>query len=75
MQGKVKTGADRFPEMGPALLKGRKFGLLTNPTGINRDFQSTIKVSASLEGAETGRSVRLRARNSRGAPGRRPVRR
>ncbi|EGL16248.1 MULTISPECIES: DUF1343 domain-containing protein [unclassified Paenibacillus] len=54
MQGKVKTGADRFPEMAPALLKGRKFGLLTNPTGINRDFQSTIQVCASLEEAELG---------------------
>ncbi|GAB6992256.1 exo-beta-N-acetylmuramidase NamZ family protein [Paenibacillus pini] len=52
MNIKVKTGSDRFKEVATELLQGRTFGLLTNPTGVNSQFESTIKVCASLEGAK-----------------------
>lgn len=43
MKAKVLCGLDRI-ETVDALLKGRRVGLITNPTGITRDFVSAIDV-------------------------------
>jgi uncharacterized protein YbbC (DUF1343 family) len=48
----VRTGADLFPLEAHKLLDGKKFGLLTNPTGINANFRSTINVSAELQSGQ-----------------------
>lgn len=42
----VRTGADRLAESAERYLSGKRIGLLTNPTGITRDFRSTIEVCA-----------------------------
>nr|WP_274653218.1 DUF1343 domain-containing protein [Paenibacillus humicola] len=52
MNGGVKSGADRLASAGAALLKGKRFILLTNPTGIDSLFRSTIELCRGLEGAE-----------------------
>lgn len=43
MKANVLCGLDRV-ETADALLKGRRAGLITNPTGITRDFRSSIDV-------------------------------
>jgi uncharacterized protein YbbC (DUF1343 family) len=48
----VRTGADLFPQEAHKLLQGKKFGLLTNPTGINANFRSTIDVCAELKSGQ-----------------------
>ncbi|MCC3376715.1 exo-beta-N-acetylmuramidase NamZ domain-containing protein [Cohnella sp. REN36] len=48
----VKTGADNLTEKAGPYLKGKAFGLLTNPTGIDSRYRSTIEICASLPGAE-----------------------
>jgi uncharacterized protein YbbC (DUF1343 family) len=48
----VRTGADLFPQEGRKLLEGKNFGLLTNPTGINANYRSTIDVCAELKSAK-----------------------
>jgi uncharacterized protein YbbC (DUF1343 family) len=40
----VKPGIDVLREHGFDILKGKRIGLITNPTGITSDFQSTIDV-------------------------------
>ncbi|TVX94592.1 DUF1343 domain-containing protein [Paenibacillus agilis] len=45
---KVRTGADQFAEIGSALLRGKRFGLLTNPTGIDAKYRSTIDICAAI---------------------------
>jgi uncharacterized protein YbbC (DUF1343 family) len=40
----VKPGIDVLREHGFDLLKGKRIGLITNPTGITSDFQSTIDI-------------------------------
>ena len=52
MQRKVQVGADQLRTVGKQLLKGKRFGLLTNPTGITSNFQSTIEICQSLDGAK-----------------------
>lgn len=46
MKARVWSGVDRI-ETVDAKLKGRRVGLMTNPTGITHDFQSTIDVLRS----------------------------
>lgn len=41
MKATVFTGADRL-ETAASVLKGRRLGLITNPTGLDREFRSTI---------------------------------
>ncbi|MEF3307090.1 exo-beta-N-acetylmuramidase NamZ family protein [Paenibacillus sp. GYB003] len=43
----VFSGADRLARSAAQYLDGKRFGLLTNHTGITRDFRSTIDVCAS----------------------------
>lgn len=40
----VETGIDVLAADGFKLLAGKRVGLITNPTGINRDFRSTVDV-------------------------------
>lgn len=42
----VKTGADVISESFPSFLEGKRIGLVTNPTGITRNFESTIEIFA-----------------------------
>ncbi|MBB6672133.1 exo-beta-N-acetylmuramidase NamZ family protein [Cohnella nanjingensis] len=48
----VRSGADKLTEVADQYLKGKTFGLLTNPTGIDSRYRSTIEICASLEQAE-----------------------
>ncbi|MFC4601792.1 exo-beta-N-acetylmuramidase NamZ domain-containing protein [Cohnella hongkongensis] len=52
MEQKVTVGVDRLPEFEEQLLKGKRFGLLTNPTGIDSGYRSTIDVCASIRSAK-----------------------
>ncbi|WP_372638392.1 exo-beta-N-acetylmuramidase NamZ domain-containing protein [Cohnella sp.] len=47
----VLVGADQVDRLSGSL-KGRRFALLTNPTGIDSGFRSTIEVCAGIEGAK-----------------------
>jgi uncharacterized protein YbbC (DUF1343 family) len=44
----VKTGADQLTEWASQHLAGAKIGLLTNPTGMNSQFRSTIEICAEM---------------------------
>jgi uncharacterized protein YbbC (DUF1343 family) len=45
----VLIGADRVASAPPAVLRGRRIGLITNQTGITREGRSTIDVLAELD--------------------------
>lgn len=51
MASNVLTGADQLPELGERLLEGKRFGLLTNPTGIDSQYRSTIDLCVELKNA------------------------
>jgi uncharacterized protein YbbC (DUF1343 family) len=51
MADAVLTGADRFAEWGERHLKGMRFGLLTNPTGIDAQYRPTVEKAAQMKGA------------------------
>jgi uncharacterized protein YbbC (DUF1343 family) len=40
--GKVKTGAEVLKELNFGPIKGKKVGLITNPTGVDRNLYSTV---------------------------------
>lgn len=42
----VKLGNEIFLETFPSFLEGKRVGLVTNPTGINSKFESTIEIFA-----------------------------
>lgn len=48
----VKTGIEVLRDRGFAELKGKRVGLLTNPTGIDRNLKSTIDILAEADGVE-----------------------
>jgi len=48
VKNRVRTGADQLHQIGNKLLKGKRFALLTNPTGIDARFKSTIDICANL---------------------------
>lgn len=52
----VQTGADRLGSLGWRYLQGKRYGLLTAPTGVTSDFVSTIDACADLQ---TGRLTAL----------------
>lgn len=52
MNGEVRTGADGLAASYDKLLRGRRFGLLTNPTGIDSRYRSTIDLCRELAGAD-----------------------
>lgn len=39
---KVETGIDVLQKTNYSILKGKKIGIITNPTGVNRNLESTI---------------------------------
>jgi uncharacterized protein YbbC (DUF1343 family) len=45
----VRTGIDVLRESGFSQWKGKRIGLITNPTGIASDFRSTIDILASAK--------------------------
>lgn len=45
----VRVGIDRLAEQPPAVLVGRRVGLITNQTGITRDGRSAIDVLAGMD--------------------------
>ncbi|OXM83234.1 exo-beta-N-acetylmuramidase NamZ family protein [Paenibacillus rigui] len=52
MSHAVQVGADQLPSMGSKLLRNKRFALLTNPTGIDSKFRSTIDLCHQIDGAE-----------------------
>ncbi|MFO7668807.1 MAG: DUF1343 domain-containing protein [Bacteroidales bacterium] len=44
VDAQVKTGIDVLEERGFGLLKGKRVGLVTNPTGVDRQLRSTIDI-------------------------------
>jgi uncharacterized protein YbbC (DUF1343 family) len=40
--GKMKTGIEVLKKLNFEPVKGKKVGLITNPTGVDRNLQSTI---------------------------------
>jgi uncharacterized protein YbbC (DUF1343 family) len=46
----VKTGIENLAENGFAQLKGKRIGLITNPTGINSQLKSTIDILFKSQG-------------------------
>lgn len=46
----VRTGLEVLVEEKPDLLKGKRVGLITNPTGIDRRFRDTASLLAGLPG-------------------------
>ena len=52
LSAQVKTGIDVLEQNGMELLKGKRIGLLTNPTGIDKDMNSTIDILFNAEGVE-----------------------
>lgn len=52
MKAVVETGADRLAEAEGKWPSGLRIGLLTNPTGINARFESTIELLFRLRRAE-----------------------
>lgn len=52
MNVEVRTGADGLAASYDKLLRGRRFGLLTNPTGINSRYRSTIDLCRELAGSD-----------------------
>ncbi|MBP1993147.1 exo-beta-N-acetylmuramidase NamZ family protein [Paenibacillus eucommiae] len=52
MNKQVLVGADQLPAIGGKLLRGKRFAILTNPTGVDSRFRSTIDLCKEIEGAE-----------------------
>lgn len=51
--GRVRTGLEMFLQNPPEILRGRRIGLITNPTGVDPDLHSSVDLLA------TRRDVRL----------------
>ncbi|MFA9371549.1 MAG: exo-beta-N-acetylmuramidase NamZ domain-containing protein [Labilibaculum antarcticum] len=49
---KVDTGIDVLQKTNYAILKGKKIGIITNPTGVNKDLESTIDLLHSCNEIE-----------------------
>ncbi len=50
--GQVKTGIEVLRDQNFEILKGKKVGLITNPTGVDSQLRSTIDILAAAEGVE-----------------------
>jgi len=48
----VKTGLEVLVESDFAVLKGKKVGLVTNPTGVDRNLNSTVDILYNAKGVE-----------------------
>jgi uncharacterized protein YbbC (DUF1343 family) len=49
MSKNVLTGADQIHTIGSKLLKGKRYGLLTNATGVDSKLRSTIDICNEME--------------------------
>jgi uncharacterized protein YbbC (DUF1343 family) len=47
----LKLGIEKLIE-NPKVIQGKRVGLLTNPTGINQQFQSTVDLIKQIEGVQ-----------------------
>jgi len=45
---RIRAGVDRLLELEETLLRGKRIGLLTNPTGLTADFRTTVEVCREL---------------------------
>ena len=52
MSAVVKPGIEVLRDGGFAQLKGKRVGLLTNPTGVDNKLKSTVDILAEAEGVE-----------------------
>ena len=50
----VKTGIEVLRDNGFKELQGKRVGLVTNPTGVDRNLVSTVDILANAEGVELG---------------------
>ncbi|RKN80622.1 exo-beta-N-acetylmuramidase NamZ domain-containing protein [Paenibacillus ginsengarvi] len=48
----VLSGADGLARSAAKVLEGKRFGVLTNPTGVTRDFRSTVDVCANQKAGQ-----------------------
>lgn len=48
----VKPGIETLRESGFEALKGKRVGLITNPTGVDRDLKATPDILAGADGVE-----------------------
>lgn len=51
-RGIVKPGIEVLREQGFSMLKGKRVGLVTNPSGVDREFNSTIDILFNAPGVE-----------------------
>lgn len=51
-QARVKPGIEVLRDRGFAMLRGKRVGLITNPTGITSGFQQTVDVLAGAPGVQ-----------------------
>jgi uncharacterized protein YbbC (DUF1343 family) len=52
MQGAVKPGIEVLRDSDFATLKGKRVGLITNPTGVDNELKSTIDILSEAQGVE-----------------------
>ena len=52
MGAQVKPGVEVLRDGGFAQLKGKRVGLLTNPTGVENKVKSTVDIMHEAEGVE-----------------------
>ena len=52
LHGQVKTGLEVLREHGFDLLRGKRVGLVTNPSGVDRELNSTVDILFNAEGFE-----------------------
>ncbi|MCK7533401.1 MAG: hypothetical protein MZV63_21400 [Marinilabiliales bacterium] len=54
----VETGLENLMKSNYDILKGKRVGLVTNPTGVDRYLRSTVDLLFRAPGCETGGIVR-----------------
>lgn len=52
LNGQVKTGLEVLREHGFDVLQGKRVGLVTNPSGVDRELNSTVDILFNAEGFE-----------------------
>ena len=59
----VKPGIETLRDNGFELLKGKRVGLITNPTGVDNDLKSTIDILHEAPQYQIGRAVQQECRD------------
>lgn len=52
LEGQVRTGIEVLRERGFDVLQGKRIGLVTNPSGVDRELNSTVDILHNAEGVE-----------------------